>query len=187
MTKRGFSLLELMVAIALIGIVAAIVAPNLRRRGPKEEREQFIENLNGLMKFAWQNGVTSGKTQKIEFDFSKARRKITISESTGKKNKEGEQEFKSVNSKYGSTTLKIPSHFVFKNFYIEGFDEITRHAAGKEVTAWFYIIPEGLSQSVIINFIDTKDKTAGGRPRPVGLVLNPFYVQFSVYGTFKKP
>jgi len=181
MTRSGFSLLELLVAIALIAAVAAIVIPNINFKTPKQEREQFIISLNNLVKRAWQHAVTSQNVSKLEFDFSKENRKITILENTGKKDEEGNLLFKPIEHKYRETTLAIPSQVSVKNFYIEGFDEVTKYQSGRQVTTWFFITPEGLSQSVIVNFFDTKSK------RSVGLVLYPFAVQFKVYDSFQVP
>jgi hypothetical protein len=58
-------------------------------------------------------------------------------------------------------------------------------SGGKTTRIFFYVIPEGLSQEVTINFIDKKD-SIDGRARMIGLVLNPFTVQFKVYDRFAK-
>lgn len=186
MKNRGFSLLELMVVIALIGAMMAIVVPRIRGKNPKQEREEFLTQLNALTKFAWQNGVTSGKVQKIVFNFETNR--ITVWESTGKKDSKGELITTQVKKAYQGTTIKILPHLILKNFYIEGFDEVAKYGAGGSVTdVHFFIMPGGLTQSVIINFVDTKEKRAGSRGKPVGLVLNPFTTEFKMYGIFKEP
>jgi hypothetical protein len=51
---------------------------------------------------------------------------------------------------------------------------------------WFFLVPEGLAQQVTINMIDTVD-TFDDKPRHIGLVLNPFLMQFKVYDAFAKP
>jgi len=179
--RAGFTLIELIVVIALIGAVTAIVVPQLGGRKSQEERKQFIVQLNALLRFSWQRAVASGNVGKVTFDFEKQR--VTLSEGTGKKDDKGKPITQPIVRVYQNTKLTIPSQLVVKNFYIEGFDE----AAGRELTtAYFLITPEGIAQSVVINFVDTKDKRAG-RGRPVGLVLNPFSAQFVTYGTFKKP
>ena len=182
-TKSGFSLLELVVAIAIIGLMAAVIVPQLRRPGPKEERKQFISQLNALTKFAWQNAITSGKIQQIDFDFEK--KVVSILQASGKKKKDGKLPVVPLEKKYTRTKIKIPEQLVVINFYIEGFDETTR-SPGPLLGAYFYIVPEGLAQSVVINFVATKEKVAG-KAKEVGLILNPFSAQFEVYGTFKKP
>ena len=188
MTRPGFSLIELLVAIALMGVVAAIVIPNLQRRGPKQKREQFVVRLNLLAAFARQQAIVSNKIQRIEFDLSSKRKRVALTQATGKKDDRGKPLFLPVKRAYIKTTVAIPASFSFKQFFIEGYDEIARHRVGKKTTSiWFFIVPDGLSQSVVINFVNTKEKIAPGKFKSVGLVLNPFMVQFKAYDTFQKP
>lgn len=182
--KPGIGLVELMLAIALLGVVAAIVVPNLTKKNPKEVRKRFFISLNAFTKFAWQKAVITGKVQRVEFDLDAKR--VTMMESSGKLDQEGKPGFQPVRSDYIKTTLKIPATFSFKNFYVESFDEMARSTVSETGAVWFYIVPEGLSQSVIINLVDISDKV-GGKGRPVGLVLNPFSAQFKVYDVFKTP
>jgi len=178
----GFTLLELIVVIALLGAVMAIVIPQIGK-SPKQQREEFVTKVNRLVGFAWQNAIRSGKTQKVDFDFET--KKITLEQSTGKKDDKGEFTFAPVVRDYRATSVKIPESFILKSFFIQGVDEVANRG-GKISGAYFFITPEGLAQSVVINFVDKKGKRAG-RALPIGLVLNPFSAQFTVYGTFKTP
>lgn len=179
----GFTLLELIVVIALIGAMMAIVVPRIGGKTAKQEREEFIAQLNTLVSFSWSNALRSGKVQKVDFDFET--NKIIIEESAGKKDERGQLVTTPLKRAYRSTSLKIPKQFILRNFYIEGVDEVAARG-GNIAGAFFYITPEGLAQSVVINFVDRKEKRAGA-PVPFGLVLNPFSAQFAGYGTFKKP
>ena len=85
---------------------------------------------------------------------------------------------------------------IFKRFgkvHVPGFgmtpgitDMMAKYARSKSGSVWFYIIPEGMTQDVVLNFIDTND-AYDGHPRQVGLVLNPFTAQFKEYDEFQKP
>ncbi len=78
-----------------------------------------------------------------------------------------------------------PKNLEIKNFYVEGSDEMERIAGRPDGKIWFFVVPSGLAQNVIINFIDTLDRV-NNKPRTIGLVLNPFSAQFKVYDTFQK-
>jgi prepilin-type N-terminal cleavage/methylation domain-containing protein len=183
--KPGFTLIELLVAIALLGVVAALVLPNLKSRGSVAQREEFAAKVNALTKFAWQNAIVSRTTQRVEFDFQQ--RKITVTQETGEQNMEGKKVFGPVKRAYLNTSISIPPQFDCKNFYVEGFDEMGRFQGRKTEAVWFYLIPEGLAQSVIINIADTKDRAQTGKIHEMSLVLNPFSAQFDVYDMFKQP
>jgi len=177
--KSGFTLLELLSALIIIGILMAIGARYLRPPSPAAERKKFILQLNSLMKFVWQNAVVTGKVHKVDFDFQK-RVIQTFVEQKGEKDKP-------IARTYLKTSLDIPAQLEIKNFFIEGYDMMKKFTLGKTTGAFFYVMPEGLSQAVIINMLDTKDEILRGRSRQVSLVLNPFSAQFKIYDEFRKP
>lgn len=181
-SRSGFTLVEIMVAIAVIGLLAAIVVPNFRSRQPGFERRQFIGQLNALLRLASQQAIVSRKVHRIYCDLKKYT--VTAQVRGEGKDPKGEPVFNPIKAPYLHHTISWPKQLSPKQFIIEGVDEMDR--GGKKLTeAWFYIVPEGLAQNVIINFVDTRDKERG-KPKQVGLVLNPFSVQFTVHDTFQK-
>jgi len=184
--KSGLTLLELLVAVAIFVLLATFVAPRFFVSKPKEEREKFVGQLNSLMGFAWQNAMFTNKLHEVTFNFGK---KMIFLKMEGAKDKYGKVQYVPVARAYIKTELKIPNQFEFRNFYINSkgtqmMDMIP--TAGREGEVFFYIVPDGLSQEVIINFFDVKDKVAR-RKRAFGLALNPFSAQFELYDEFKKP
>ncbi len=181
--KKGFTLIEILVAIIIIGIMAAIVIPNLAPRRASAERNAFIAKLNGLMSFAWQNALTTGLIHKVVFDIT--HKTVSLQQATEKKSSEGDVKFDSFGGTYFATSIAWPHNLQIKNFYLEGFDEMKRSSGGaKEI--WFFVMPDGLTQRVTLNIIDSNDVKQNGRPERISLVLNPFNAQFVVYDTFKK-
>jgi len=180
----GFSLLEILIVIALMGILGTVIVPNIRRSTPRYEREEFIARFNALTQLAWQQALMHNKLQKITVDTGK--KLIELSSATGETDRSGEPLFKPLTEVVQSTALVIPEQIVIKQFFIEGYDMMTKFTGRKTNEMWFYIVPEGMTQDVIVNFLDTKD-TLRDTARQVGLVLNPFTAQFKVYDTFQKP
>lgn len=182
--NKGFTIIELLVAIAVVAIISVAVVPNIMRSMPGYERKSFIANLNGLLRSAQSNAIVSYAVQQIVIDLG--HRRIELREQAESKDKQGEITYKKVQSKYSNSTIIIPENIDFKNVIIEGFDELSRSSAKKTEETWFFVIPEGLTQEVTINFIDTNDRTYNDKPRPTGLVLNPFTAQFKEYDSFQK-
>lgn len=199
MKKSGFSLIELAIVIAIMGIAALAIVPTMR--SPKSvSPKEFVAKLNTLMQAAWQQALMTNNVQKVFFDFTK--KKITLQELARSKidDKIDEQKkFVPVTSTYLISELSIPAGYNFNNFYIEKKDEMR---AGERKTAWFFVVPEGLAQEVIINGSDRGDaettsgvathgvETRGVETRGVerfSFVLNPFSAQFTYYDKFQTP
>ncbi len=181
-SKLGFSLIEIMVAILLIGIVAAVAVPAFGRKNPRTERKNFVGQLNTLVKVAWNSAVFTGNLHRIVVDFD--RRTINVQSATNKKDDKGKPVFVPAKGAI-SRSMKLPKQFKIENFYIEGLDEMERFEGRQTREVWFFITPNGLAQPVTINIVDTSDRSRG-QGRPFALVLNPFSAQFKEYGTFQK-
>ena len=181
MCNKGFTLLEIIIAVAIIGLVAVIVIPNFMGRTPYYERKETIAKLNALTQLAWQNALIENKIHKIKFDFNAG--KVSLEVETDEK---GEQEFKPLVRTHLDTEFAWPDHFEVKQFLIEKRDAMKEYMGGESRVMWFFVMPDGLTQDVIINFVDVKDLLPDGKARPVGLVLNPFNAQFREYDTFQK-
>jgi len=179
MNKKGFTLLEILVAIALIVIMATILVPNLGRQIPGYERRQIISQLNALTRLAWHNAIITNKIHKVVFNTEKNNVHLEIAQDTY--NEQGEPLFKPLKEAYVKASIYWPDRFQIKNFFIEGFDEMNRFGGGRKTTqTWFFIVPEGLAQEVTINLLDTREMV-DNKPQQIGLVLNPFTAQFNVY------
>jgi prepilin-type N-terminal cleavage/methylation domain-containing protein len=182
--KSGFTFLELVVVMMIIGFMATIVIPNLQQLSPQYKRKEFLSRLESLVRLSWQQALAEQKAVRIFFDLEK--RFVQLEIETEKKEKAGEPEFKPASISYLNTSYEWSENIVFKSFYI-GKDDILGRAGTKIETLWFYIASDGLAQEVIINMIDTADKDDQGNPAKIGLVLNPFTATFKEYDEFKKP
>ncbi len=170
----GFSLIEILVVLFIIGLLGSVVAPNFRGATPRREREKFIKQLESITQFGWQQALITKKTHRITFNFKTRTIALQI-----ERIKDKEKVFTSPESQLIDNEFEYPEQFEIKQFIIEGFDELKRFAGGGTDTTWFYVVPNGLTQDVKIVFADKKD-TLGGRPRMTTLQINPFNGQFRV-------
>lgn len=166
----GFTLLEVIVAITIMGIVAAIVIPQLRK-SPVSTRMVALSAINTMTNMAHSNAMMTGVIHRVSFDIK--RRIIEIEKSTGTRGVDGNLIFKTVDIPYAKTTVDFPRYFEIQRFFVAGRDQLARYDI--EVTAvWFYLVPEGLAQEVRIDAIDLETDSR------FSLVLNPFTARFAL-------
>lgn len=183
--RHGFTFLEIIIVVAIMGILVTFIAPNFRNLLPGYSRKQFIAKLNGLMRVAWHDAVVTHKLHKILFDIEK--RTVDIQIESGKQG--DEYKFSSIKTPFLNSLYQwSDDNFEFKNFYIGNRDEITSafKSTGKG-KIWYFITPDGLSQPVTLNIVDIKDSGTSAQGVQFSLVLNPFSVQFKEYDVFQKP
>ena len=177
--QRGFTLLELMVVLVLIGLLATILIPNLRRQAPNHDRKELAGYLNAISLFAMQRAVETHRVHKIVLNLSK--RIITLEAQSLKEKKD----FKPVKSSYLRTEFNWAPPLIFKNIYIDKEDKM--RVVHKLAETWFFIVPDGLAQPVVLNIIDVKDTRRSSKGKQFSLVLNPFTMQFREYDSFQSP
>lgn len=101
MKKRGFSLLELVVVMALISLSLALVAPSFSRFSKKVELKTAAQRVSGILRYSRSESIQSGKVYQILFD--PALREVNIqaleSEEAGATEKKKEEQ-KSVKRSY---------------------------------------------------------------------------------------
>lgn len=178
--RAGFSLLELLIVIAIAAAVGAAFISLLSSIQPANARIQFVSKLNELVQFGWQQTVITKKVHRILFDIKNRKASLEVE---SEKSTPSKIAFEPLKKSFIATSMTWSDSIIIKQLLIEGFDEMKRFTGSKTETVWFYIVPDGMVQAVTINFLD-KEQTVDGKPKPVGLVLNPFTAQFKVYHAF---
>ena len=161
----------------IIALVATIAIPNLQQRMPGYQRKQFFTEISSLMAITWEHALRTNQLHRVLFDFD--RRTIRIEVET--KEEKGKKSFKEITGAYRKTMYQWPETIEVRQFFIEGINEM--RSGVKVDKMWIFITPEGLAQDVVINAVDTSQHAE----IPLGLVLNPFTAQFTLYETFQKP
>ena len=173
--SKGFSLLELIIVIAIIALMGVIAIPQFSKERTKAIDTLFV-SLNALTRAAYNDAHITGALHRIVFDL--AHDQASIERATDKKTASGDLIFEPVNSRYIKNSISWPEMLLMSNFYIKKTDELQ---GAKTTKVWFYINPDGVSQQIIINFLDQEHNKAWS------FVLNPFTVQFKKYDEFQKP
>ncbi|MBA3954420.1 prepilin-type N-terminal cleavage/methylation domain-containing protein [Candidatus Dependentiae bacterium] len=152
--KSGFSLIELVIVIALIGVITGLMLPRLRKRETSVGQD-FIVRLNAFVQEGAQAALQTSHAQTITFNF--ASNTIERSPEQGR--------------------MTMPSELEFTDIVINGESQL---ATGKVTKTFFYILPDGTAQEVRILFVDHEQEKLLPNSGNYELVLNPFTVQFKL-------
>ncbi len=181
--KPGLSLIEILIAIAIVGAMMAAIVPFLGQKKPGAERDAFAARLNSIMHYAWQQALITNKVQRIVFSFKPRTVHIERDETPGNRELLAQNlVFKKISGSLAEATW--PRDLEIKQFFIEGYDEMKRFGGKEPDTSFFYLVPDGMTQQVTINGI-VKSEKVRGRPREFGLVLNPYSAQFKAYDVYQ--
>lgn len=168
--RRAFSLLELVIAIAVIGIMLTVGIPRFTRRSALAERQRFVQGLNGLMTSAYVHAVETGIQHRVLYDFGQ--RTFVIEQ------RKQDGSYASLADMLLNGKQIVPAPYEFEQFIINKIDEMATPTARS--TAWFYIGGNGVPQDVRITLITSAE---GEEEERLWLVLNPFSTQFEAYDT----
>lgn len=177
--NSGFSLLELLVVMFLIGLMTTFAFQVYKNVKPAYKQEQFVDNVRTLLAIAWQGALATGKIHRLYFDLEK---RVMLVEMQTNDPYEEKEVFGPVARAYDQAQFTWPNSIVFKQFFIQGFDSMYKPGIKTEAI-WFYIMPDGMVQEIIMNIEEVTDHSK----LPLSIVINPFTAQLRTYDTFQKP
>ena len=184
--KSGFSFFEIIIAVALMAVALTIVIPNTMGRRVVQERTGFVAELNAVMNEVWLRGLQQGKIHKINFNLEK--RVITVAEQTDKFDVDKKIVFDPIKLHFASNSYVWPESFDVQQLYVQRVDEIAAGGAlRKTEDIWFFMMPDGMCQEVIINISDNPSSAPEKDAKYFSVVINPFTAQCVMYDTFQKP
>ncbi|MDQ5890972.1 MAG: hypothetical protein QG604_846 [Candidatus Dependentiae bacterium] len=142
----AFSLIEIMIGLAIIGIGASMVMPRLLRRSPTIEWPALNQELNNILYFARQEAITTQKVHRLTFN--KKKRSITVEAREGDTEK-GVPKYVSVYSTYFTAEYEFPEQITLEWVKLGKKDLFDEHKG----IAWCYVVPNGLVQDVSVKLV----------------------------------
>jgi prepilin-type N-terminal cleavage/methylation domain-containing protein len=179
--QPGFSLLELIVVFALIGLLGAFVVPNLFRTKQGAARKEFLTQFEALLKDAVLRSITESKMHQIFIDLEHEKIQTRIFEKNSIESNHHKKFVRLMDAQY-LTEINFPKRFIMKDFFINGVQELVPGNMVLDVV--FYVMPDGTSQAIVANVIE-EDVDGIAPDTKFSFVINPFYARMSVHETFQ--
>jgi len=90
--RKGFSLMELVIVLVLIGLSAALAAPSLSRIAKRVELRAAAQTISGILRYYRSEAVHKGKVQQILFDADHREIRVQAVAAEAEKGEKGEKE-----------------------------------------------------------------------------------------------
>lgn len=178
--QPGISFIEILVILLLMSLMLSLSIPRFLSRKPRMEQLQFFEKFATMVSQTAHQAIITGKIHQIFFNIKDhmimVKQHDSQSDETSK-----HQQFKHIHAGLFTSSIQLPQRFIITNFFIQGFDETRVSDTMNE--AWFYVMPDGSSQRIIINFTDDDDQ----HHARFCFTINPFYSQVKFHETFQTP
>lgn len=178
-SSPGFSLIEIMVVVALVGLLISMILPRLSRRSPSSEWKTVLSELNNLALLARQESIAEQTIFRLNFSRGKAPDPDTITiERLSKINPDGKQEFIQASSPYLATKYELSETIRFRAIF-QGKQDLLQENS----QAFCYVIPDGLLQDIYVQLIRTENL----KEEPVTLKMLPFEGYFELVEKLIRP
>ncbi len=99
MRNRGFSLIEMVIVLVLVGLSVALVTPSLSRFSKRVELKTSAQKVSGILRFFRNESVQKGRVFQVLFDPDLKMVRIRALEPDGQE-KEGKEEPKDQEKRY---------------------------------------------------------------------------------------
>lgn len=177
--KQAFTMIEMLVVLALMGILFSMMAPRFSRRSSSSDWSAILCELNNLVQFARQESIADQVTFRLVFYKGKqgapdgvfVERMVRLAD-------DGKKIFEQATSPYLKVTYEFAENVHLRKCYL-GKEELLRESG----QAFCYIMPEGLVQDLFVHVSraeDDKDET-------VTLKMQPFYGRFELIEKAVRP
>ena len=178
--QLGISFIEILVVLMLISLAMSFTIPRFIKSQKGSIQKKFYQNFTKLISDTMHQAILTNKVHQVFFDNNRHEIMIKIFDETIQ-DQSKHKKFKLINKNLFNSNIQIPDSFIIQNFFINGQDEVK---SGKTMNeAWFYIMPDGTSQHMIINIIDQNEQLNN----QFCISINPFYSQVNIHDTFQQP
>jgi prepilin-type N-terminal cleavage/methylation domain-containing protein len=183
-TRPAFTLIEIVVVIAIVATIAATTIPRMLQRTPRAEWSTILTDLNDIIFFARQEAITNQTVRRLMFQKSTNTQEpdfVVVQEEVDDPDRAGKKIWREVESYYATTKYKFHESIRLKGFYHNGRRQ--EELEEQRGAGYCHIVPDGLVEDVIVQ-LGHKD---GANEFFESFVVSPFFGTFSRQEGLVKP
>jgi len=172
--RSAFTFIEIMVVIALIGVIATVLLPRMMRRPVAVEWSVILDNLNHIISFTRQEAIANQRLHRIVFNarFGSGDDVITIEDEHDDPEKPGRKIFRPVSSYYFPTQYDFAPSVKIDKVLLN-----KRTIINEKGMACCYVIPDGLVQEITVHLV----RKINNVETDASFVMNPFWGRFELH------
>lgn len=176
--SQAFTLIEVLIVIAIFGFMANMITSRLGRRPPSSEWPTVLDTVNSLIFFARQEAISTQKIHRIAF-FRKGK-EVSMSVEVQKPDLEHPEKeiFEPATCPYFSVTQKVSECITIDTISHGKYDEW----AERNGKAYCHVIADGLVQETIIRLT----RSYKGNESKVTFTMMPFLGKFEMTSDLAK-
>ena len=177
----GFTLLEVIVIIVIIGIMVTSFIPRLVRRPVSSDWKTILDDFNNLITFARQEAISHQKICRLFFKTkSDGSALVVVQKEQVDSENSSRKIFKDIHSEYFPTQYSLSEYVKIESLYY-GKDNLLDNPG--EHGPCCYVIPDGLVQDFLIRC----KRIYNGREAKASFKMNPFLGKFDLLYGYVRP
>ncbi len=179
-TYKAFTLVEIMIVVAIIGIMAGIILPRMTKQKPSSKWTHILDELNSAVYFARQQAISNQQNFRLAIlALRNEDHKVVVEMEVDDPEKKGQTKFIRAESEYFDPEYVLPEIVKIHAVY-QGKTEILEENKGK---AYCYVIPDGLVQELLIHI----RRLYAGKESKMTFKVEPFFGRFTLHDGYVKP
>ena len=149
----AFSLLEIMLAMVVIGILSTMAVPRLIRRGPNAKWETVVNEVNNLLYFARQEAIATNNIYRLRFISKATKSSVIVEVEKPDPEKINRKIYETIKSYYFTPEYTFPDVITIDAVFHGKQEQLEEN----KDQAYCYVIPNGLVQEIFVHLTRDQD------------------------------